>query len=324
MGGSASRDRDSRRQQTNVPVVRQQQQAPPPQQYAALPQHLASQFSMHQRPQQNPPPSALAAPQRQQQATHHLPQATAVQEGQKIKLLATIEPSTVRYDPATKTLTFFLTSTADLCFYEIHTGIRESIRGGEVVYTPNKPKARPATVTVEGSCENREINVVLNTTGMEAQELTFNKQFQKQKPCSIVLRYCDDEGDHAEHTSIDLGDAPGRKGRVLNQIVATGGACYLVENLFGADSEVTLGSVMNDEGKPPAASPGNDGSPTSVTVVDDDDALCVICITNDKDTAVLPCRHMCLCKGCAQELMRHTPKCPVCRGPISQLLHMPK
>jgi hypothetical protein len=208
----------------------------------------------------------------------------------------------------------------------VHTGIRETIRRGEVVYTPNKPKPRPTTITIEGACENRELNVTLDLAAMDVQELSYNKQFPKQMPCSIVLRYCDDDGDHAEHTAVNLAEAvTSRGGRVINQIVATGGSCYLVENLFGADSEVTLGAVMSSDGaeeggKSPQSSPAQG----TAAADDDDDTLCVICITNEKDTAVLPCRHMCLCKGCAQELMRHTPKCPVCRGPISQLLHMSK
>ena len=310
MGGSASRDRDTRRQQANVPVVRQQQQQqqqqPPP-----MPQHLAQQF---------PGAYRQAAPARQQQQPQHQPVST-VQEGEKMKLLATIEPSTVKYDPQEKRLTFFLTTTTELCFYEIHSGVRETIKRGEVVYTPNKPKPRPATVTVEGICENREISIVLDISAMEAQELVFSKAFPKQKPCAIVVRYVDDLGEHAEHTSVDLSATQTR--RVINQIVATNGSCFLVENLFGADSEVTMGAVMDGSSETGAAGGSSTPKP-SPAAADDDDTLCVICITLEKDTAVLPCRHMCLCKGCAQELMRHTPKCPVCRGPISQLLHMAK
>jgi hypothetical protein len=300
-----------------------------------MPNHLAQQFHHHSAYNRPPPPQqAQQAPSTtwpyvRQQASQPPPGPSAVQEGEKITLQSTIEPSTVKYDPQTKQLTFFITSTAELCFYEVHTGIRETIRKGEVVYTPNKPKPRPPTVTVEGACENKETTVVLDTGLMDPQELVYNKAFPKQMPCSIILRYCDDFGDHAEHTVVNLVDQlpPGRSSRVIKQTVATNGSCYLVENLFGTESEVTIGAVM---GGGESNSPGEGGSPagaasapgSAVAVESDDDALCVICITNDKDTAVLPCRHMCLCKGCAQELMRHTPKCPVCRGPISQLLHM--
>jgi hypothetical protein len=38
---------------------------------------------------------------------------------------------------------------------------------------------------------------------------------------------------------------------------------------------------------------------------------CVICMTEPRDTAVLPCRHMCLCSGCAEVLRHQSNKCPL-------------
>lgn len=49
---------------------------------------------------------------------------------------------------------------------------------------------------------------------------------------------------------------------------------------------------------------------------------CVICMTEPKDTAVLPCRHMCMCSECAKELRLQTNKCPICRQPIEELLEI--
>ncbi|CAM9558654.1 unnamed protein product [Pylaiella littoralis] len=40
------------------------------------------------------------------------------------------------------------------------------------------------------------------------------------------------------------------------------------------------------------------------------DAECVICLTEPKDTLLLPCRHLCVCTEC----FRHVDKCPVCRS----------
>lgn len=37
---------------------------------------------------------------------------------------------------------------------------------------------------------------------------------------------------------------------------------------------------------------------------------CVICLTDPKDTLLLPCRHLCVCSEC----FRHVDKCPVCRS----------
>eukprot|EP01122_Echinamoeba_exundans_P013401 TRINITY_DN5849_c0_g1_i1.p1 TRINITY_DN5849_c0_g1~~TRINITY_DN5849_c0_g1_i1.p1 ORF type:complete len:538 (-),score=135.53 TRINITY_DN5849_c0_g1_i1:96-1709(-) len=47
---------------------------------------------------------------------------------------------------------------------------------------------------------------------------------------------------------------------------------------------------------------------------------CVICLTENRDTVVLPCRHMCLCHQCAEIMKADTLKCPICRGAVRALM----
>ncbi|CAO2179935.1 unnamed protein product [Urochloa humidicola] len=49
---------------------------------------------------------------------------------------------------------------------------------------------------------------------------------------------------------------------------------------------------------------------------------CVICLSEPRDTTVLPCRHMCLCRECAQLLRLQSNKCPICRQPVGGLLEI--
>ncbi|PFH36854.1 RING zinc finger protein [Besnoitia besnoiti] len=49
---------------------------------------------------------------------------------------------------------------------------------------------------------------------------------------------------------------------------------------------------------------------------------CVICLTEERNTAVLPCRHMCLCSGCANIMRMQSNKCPICRQPVTSLLQI--
>jgi hypothetical protein len=243
-----------------------------------------------------------------------------VQEAETIHISATVEPSTVKYDPDTQLLTFQITSNGvGTVTYEVHTAVRETVRGGTVIYTPNKPKTAPRQFPLQGDKDGVEITVPLDLSNTSEQEKTFTAQYPKQKPCVIVLRYTDvDRREHSEHTSVDLARKPRR--RVIGQIVCTKGSCYAVETLFGVEEEkdIAVGEVAGGTTPPPAAG----GSPWTGEVAEDDDGLCVVCLTEEKDTAVIPCRHLCLCKGCAEQLLKHTPKCPVCRGPIAQLLHM--
>jgi len=47
---------------------------------------------------------------------------------------------------------------------------------------------------------------------------------------------------------------------------------------------------------------------------------CVICLSEPRDTAVLPCRHMCFCSYCAGIVRRQCDRCPVCRQKVQSLL----
>ncbi|KAG5549924.1 hypothetical protein RHGRI_015033 [Rhododendron griersonianum] len=49
---------------------------------------------------------------------------------------------------------------------------------------------------------------------------------------------------------------------------------------------------------------------------------CVICLSEPRDTTVLPCRHRCMCSGCAKHLRFQTNRCPTCRRPIVRLLEI--
>eukprot|EP01009_Symbiontida_sp_KSa7_P007452 NODE_4307_length_352_cov_309.471947_g3708_i0.p1 GENE.NODE_4307_length_352_cov_309.471947_g3708_i0~~NODE_4307_length_352_cov_309.471947_g3708_i0.p1 ORF type:complete len:103 (-),score=19.83 NODE_4307_length_352_cov_309.471947_g3708_i0:43-327(-) len=54
----------------------------------------------------------------------------------------------------------------------------------------------------------------------------------------------------------------------------------------------------------------------------EEDSSCVICLTNERDTTVVPCRHLALCSECAAGLLKTSSKCPVCRGPIEKVMCM--
>ena len=69
---------------------------------------------------------------------------------------------------------------------------------------------------------------------------------------------------------------------------------------------------------------GQGGSPAGeVEEVDPTNTReCVICMTQPRDTTVLPCRHMCMCSECAKVLRIQSNKCPICRQNIESLLQI--
>lgn len=45
----------------------------------------------------------------------------------------------------------------------------------------------------------------------------------------------------------------------------------------------------------------------------DNSSECVVCLSDVRDTLILPCRHLCLCNACADTLRYQANNCPICR-----------
>jgi hypothetical protein len=55
----------------------------------------------------------------------------------------------------------------------------------------------------------------------------------------------------------------------------------------------------------------------------DSENTCLICLSEIRDTMILPCRHVCLCNYCSIALSSQIRKsCPVCRGNIIELVRI--
>jgi hypothetical protein len=67
------------------------------------------------------------------------------------------------------------------------------------------------------------------------------------------------------------------------------------------------------------------GGKSEAARMDDSDKECIVCLSDKRDTIILPCRHMCLCVGCAQSIQGQTSrKCPICRDNIESFLRLSK
>ncbi|XP_042018162.1 probable E3 ubiquitin-protein ligase LOG2 [Salvia splendens] len=87
--------------------------------------------------------------------------------------------------------------------------------------------------------------------------------------------------------------------RVVKQILWVKGMRYELQEIYGIGNSV--------EGEVDANDPGKE---------------CVICLSEPRDTTVLPCRHMCMCSECAKVLRSQTNRCPICRQPVERLLEI--
>ncbi|XP_028775208.1 probable E3 ubiquitin-protein ligase LOG2 [Neltuma alba] len=87
--------------------------------------------------------------------------------------------------------------------------------------------------------------------------------------------------------------------RVVKQILWVNRERYELQEIYGIGNSVENDLDGNDPGKE-----------------------CVICLSEPRDTTVLPCRHMCMCSGCAKVLRFQTHRCPICRQPVERLLEI--
>lgn len=72
-------------------------------------------------------------------------------------------------------------------------------------------------------------------------------------------------------------------------------------------------SLLEIYGKPTSNAKSTASSPTSYCSDGLSNRECIICMSEVKDTIVLPCRHMCLCFDCANTIRNRSNKCPLCR-----------
>ncbi|KAJ1986822.1 ubiquitin-protein transferase activity protein [Coemansia spiralis] len=57
--------------------------------------------------------------------------------------------------------------------------------------------------------------------------------------------------------------------------------------------------------------------------VDKTDSMqCAICLSDERDTVLLPCRHLCMCRECANTYRQQSNKCPICRTVVETILHI--
>jgi len=96
--------------------------------------------------------------------------------------------------------------------------------------------------------------------------------------------------------------------RVVKQVVLINGLPFEIKSIYGMTEESD--SV---EGK------------QHIDVKDDDgEKECLICLSEAKDTLIMPCGHFCICSDCGKGLIKAKHTCPVCRGNIGSLIPMKK
>jgi len=158
-------------------------------------------------------------------------------------------------------------------------------------YDCNRPREIPIAVQMVADAEEKSTSVETAAEDSTPQRSIHYTYVSLQK--SVVT---DETPSKAE--------AKLWSGQLIFQKMEHAGQCFVLYEVFGAGPKDRSG---DGEGKD--ANQDFEGNPD-----------CVICLSEPRDTAVLPCRHMCFCSYCAGIVRLQCDRCPVCRQKVQSLL----
>jgi len=124
------------------------------------------------------------------------------------------------------------------------------------------------------------------------------------------------------------GVAPGQPNfcwgaEVIAQKLQLGNRRFTVYDIFGVKgkaAEVDQGSAPMRSPRSPRQMEAERQAALHAQIVDDGQTDCIICMSEPRDTAVLPCRHMCFCSHCASIMRSQCERCPICRQRVASML----
>uniref|UniRef100_A0A4W6DSC6 E3 ubiquitin-protein ligase n=1 Tax=Lates calcarifer TaxID=8187 RepID=A0A4W6DSC6_LATCA len=124
---------------------------------------------------------------------------------------------------------------------------------------------------------------------------SFKIDFSESVP--MVIQAVVDEGDDClGHAHVLLAHVDGSFSvKPLKQKQIVDRVSYLLQEIYGIENK------NNQETKP------------SDDENSDNSNECVVCLSDLRDTLILPCRHLCLCNSCADTLRYQANNCPICR-----------
>ncbi|CAH1274445.1 RNF157 [Branchiostoma lanceolatum] len=194
----------------------------------------------------------------------------------------------------------------------IHYFASEEIVNGLAVYTSNDPTLTSETVHYKrGASQTFSLpSHVLEPSMWNIDDFSYDSDKQV---IPMVIQCCvEEEEEHAENlghahmlfASFEKNSEDCFTIKPLKQKQMVDGLCYLLQEIYGIENKNSQETKHQEDD------------------IDDSGSECVICMSDIRDTLILPCRHLCLCNGCADSLRYQASNCPICRQPFRALLQM--
>ncbi|KAM9057068.1 E3 ubiquitin-protein ligase MGRN1 isoform 1-T1 [Megaptera novaeangliae] len=187
----------------------------------------------------------------------------------------------------------------------------EEFLNGTAAYTPKSPALQSETVHYKrGVSQQFSLpSFKIDFSEWKDDELNFDLD---RGMFPVVIQAVVDEGDVVEvtghahvllaafekHVDGSFSVKPLKQKQIVDRV------SYLLQEIYGIENK------NNQETKP------------SDEENSDNSNECVVCLSDLRDTLILPCRHLCLCNSCADTLRYQASNCPICRLPFRALLQI--
>ncbi|XP_062826697.1 E3 ubiquitin ligase RNF157 isoform X2 [Anolis carolinensis] len=186
----------------------------------------------------------------------------------------------------------------------------EEFQNGVVSYIPKDTSLQSETVHYKrGVCQQFCLpSHTVDPSEWTEEELGFD--LDREIYPMVVLAVVDEGDEHMGHCHVLLATFEKHADgsfcvKPLKQKQVVDGVSYLLQEIYGIENKYNTqdSKVAEDE-------------------VSDNSAECVVCLSDVRDTLILPCRHLCLCNTCADTLRYQANNCPICRLPFRALLQI--
>ncbi|XP_024286849.1 E3 ubiquitin ligase Rnf157 isoform X2 [Oncorhynchus tshawytscha] len=186
----------------------------------------------------------------------------------------------------------------------------EEFHNGVPIYLPQDSSLQSEMVHFKrGVCQQFCLpSHSVNLSEWADEELLFD--MDKDVFPMVIQATVDEGGDHMGHSHVLLATFEKHMDgsycvKPLKQKQVVDGVSYLLQEIYGIENKYNSqeSKVVDDE-------------------ISDNSAECVVCLSDVRDTLILPCRHLCLCNACADTLRYQANCCPICRLPFRALLQI--
>ncbi|EJW87059.1 hypothetical protein WUBG_02028 [Wuchereria bancrofti] len=186
------------------------------------------------------------------------------------------------------------------CYVQIHFFAKEIVSDGRIQFMHKYPQLKSSEqYYFDVGAEQHFNKFIMDASVYDLSSMHYDSG--SYFPVVIEIRAVDCGIEQMQSTMASIEHATDQCAtfvvKALKQKLVADGVVYLLQEIYGIENkEHDLGDENGSE--------------------------CIICMSDIRDTVILPCRHLCICNGCAETLRYKLNNCPICRSPFRALLQL--